>query len=59
MELELQAVAQGISFHSAIQTVLLGVIEGLRYVKGQNLEAKCGCHAFAVSDSHIAPFVDG
>lgn len=58
MKLELWVVPQGISFYSAIWTVLLGVIEGLKYVKGQNLEAKYGCHAFAVSDSHIAPLVD-
>lgn len=34
------------------------VIEGPRYVKGQNLEAKWGFNAFAGSDSHTARFVD-
>lgn len=47
-----------VSFHFAIQTVWLGVIEGPRYVKGQNLEAKWGFYAFAGSDSHTACFVE-
>lgn len=47
-----------VSFHTAIQPALLSVIEGPRYVKGQNLEAKRAFNAFAVPDSHIAQFVD-
>lgn len=47
-----------VSFHTAIQPAWLSVIEGPRYVRGQNLEAKRAFNAFAVPDSHIAQFVD-
>lgn len=47
-----------VSFQTAIQPAWLGVIEGPRYVRGQNLEAKCAFNAFAVPDSRIAGFVE-
>lgn len=46
-----------VSFHTGIQPAWLGVSEGPRCAKGQNLGTECALSAFAVPATRVAGFV--